>query len=200
MVCSWGHGTILKKAWELDHLKSWEYFFPRRIFWSVTYVKLKSASHCFRFPQSLQKVKAYSNGSKIKLWDTLQSPFKITSWHTRIDSNPGQEGLPWRLSQQEIHLQHRRPRFGSLDLKVHMPGNSRTKASIESLAINPALLILPLEFSKRRKWQATPVFLPGESRGQRSLAGIQPTGLQRLRPDWVTKHTRMQARRIGSFS
>ena len=26
----------------------------------------------------------------------------------------------------------------------------------------------------RRKWQATPVFLPGESHGQRSLAGYSP--------------------------
>ena len=30
----------------------------------------------------------------------------------------------------------------------------------------------PLE----RKWQPTPVFLPGESRGQRSLAGYSPWG------------------------
>ena len=27
-----------------------------------------------------------------------------------------------------------------------------------------------------RKWQPTPVFLPGESRGQRSLAGYSPWG------------------------
>ena len=26
----------------------------------------------------------------------------------------------------------------------------------------------------RRKWQSTPVFLPGESHGQRSLAGYSP--------------------------
>ena len=26
----------------------------------------------------------------------------------------------------------------------------------------------------RRKWQPTPIFLPGESRGQRSLAGYSP--------------------------
>ena len=36
------------------------------------------------------------------------------------------------------------------------------------------------KISWRRKWQPTPVFLPGESQGQRSLAGyIQPTGWQR---------------------
>ena len=28
----------------------------------------------------------------------------------------------------------------------------------------------------RRKWQPTPVFLPGESHGQRSLAGYGPWG------------------------
>ena len=33
----------------------------------------------------------------------------------------------------------------------------------------------------RRAWQATPVFLPGESPGQRSLAGLQSTGSQKSR-------------------
>ena len=28
----------------------------------------------------------------------------------------------------------------------------------------------------RRKWQPTPVFLPGKSHGQRSLAGYSPQG------------------------
>ena len=32
----------------------------------------------------------------------------------------------------------------------------------------------------RRKWQATPVFLPGESHGQRSLAGYSPQGCKEL--------------------
>ena len=30
--------------------------------------------------------------------------------------------------------------------------------------------------SQRRKWQPTPIFLPGESHGQRSLAGYSPWG------------------------
>ena len=32
----------------------------------------------------------------------------------------------------------------------------------------------------RRKWQPTPVFLPGESHGQRSLAGYSPLGHKEL--------------------
>ena len=32
----------------------------------------------------------------------------------------------------------------------------------------------------RRKWQPTPVFLPGKSHGQRSLAGYSPGGFKEL--------------------
>ena len=32
------------------------------------------------------------------------------------------------------------------------------------------------KISWRRKWQPTPVFLPGKSHGQRSLAGYNPWG------------------------
>ena len=32
----------------------------------------------------------------------------------------------------------------------------------------------------RRKWQPTPVFLPGESHGQRSLVGYNPWGCTEL--------------------
>ena len=35
----------------------------------------------------------------------------------------------------------------------------------------------------RRAWQPTPVFLPGESHGQRSLAGLQSVGSQRVGHD-----------------
>ena len=35
----------------------------------------------------------------------------------------------------------------------------------------------------RREWQPTPVFLPGEFHGQRSLVGLQSMGLQRAGHD-----------------
>ena len=41
-------------------------------------------------------------------------------------------------------------------------------------------------FLWRREWQPTPVFLPGESQGQRSLAGYSLWGC-RFGHDWVTK-------------
>ena len=39
----------------------------------------------------------------------------------------------------------------------------------------------------RRKWQPTPVFLPGEVHGQRSLIGYSPWGHRGVRCNLVTK-------------
>ena len=41
----------------------------------------------------------------------------------------------------------------------------------------------------RRKWQCTPIFLPGKSHGQRILAGYSPWGHKRLGYDLMTKTT-----------
>ena len=41
----------------------------------------------------------------------------------------------------------------------------------------------------RRRWQPTPVFLPGESPWTEELGVLQPMGLQRVRHDWATKHS-----------
>ena len=40
----------------------------------------------------------------------------------------------------------------------------------------------------RRKWQSTPLFLPGKSHGQRSLAGYSPWDHKRVRHNLWTKH------------
>ena len=41
----------------------------------------------------------------------------------------------------------------------------------------------------RRKWQPIPVFLPGESHGQSSLAGYNPWGYTELAMTEVTEHS-----------
>ena len=40
---------------------------------------------------------------------------------------------------------------------------------------------------ERRKWQPTPVFLPGRSHGPRNLADYSPWGHKKLDHDWATK-------------
>ena len=47
----------------------------------------------------------------------------------------------------------------------------------------------------RRKWQPTPVFLPGESHGQRSLQGYSSWGHKELDTTEVTEHTALQFKR-----
>ena len=42
----------------------------------------------------------------------------------------------------------------------------------------------------RRKWQPTPVFLPGKVHGQRSLAGCSPWG-------YMTEHVCMRVEGLG---
>ena len=49
-------------------------------------------------------------------------------------------------------------------------------------------LTLVLEDPWRRKWQPTPVFLPGESHGQRSLAGCSPCDLRESDTTEVSQH------------
>ena len=67
-------------------------------------------------------------------------------------------GLPSRLRLYRICLQCRRPSF------------------------NPWVRKIPW----RREWLPTPVFLPGESQGQRSLVDYKSMGSQRAGCDWAT--------------
>ena len=57
------------------------------------------------------------------------------------------------------------------------PGGSDSKKSAcnaGDLGLEPRKILL------RREWQPTPVFLPGESHGQRSLVGYNPWGHKEL--------------------
>ena len=69
-------------------------------------------------------------------------------------------GLPWWLSGKESVNQYRRGRF------------------------DPWVRKIPW----RRAWRPTPVFLPGEFHGQRSLVGYNPWGSQRVRCNWACMH------------
>ena len=68
-------------------------------------------------------------------------------------------GLPWWLRWQGICLKCGRPGFSPCVGKI----------------------------AWRRNWQATPVFLPGESHGEKNLAGKSPQGWKEL--DMTGSHT-----------
>ena len=50
---------------------------------------------------------------------------------------------------------------------------------------------------RRRKWQPTPVFLPGKSHGQRNLTGYSLWASKRVRHDLATKQQQRHLRMEG---
>ena len=73
--------------------------------------------------------------------------------------------------------------------------------SIQIHSLLDCLGLIPESGKKpwRRKWQPAPVYLPGESHGQRSLAGLQPTGSQRVGHNLVNKTTISQRYGLQNF-
>ena len=55
----------------------------------------------------------------------------------------------------------------------------------QSIGVSASTSVLPMNTQWRRKWQPTPVILPGEFHEQRSLAGYSPWVL-RVGHDWPT--------------
>ena len=73
-------------------------------------------------------------------------------------------------------------------LSTHYWGFPRSSVSKESACnAGPGFHPWVGHISWRRKWQPAPVFLPGKSHGQKSLAGYHPRGLKRVGPDLATK-------------
>ena len=89
----------------------------------------------------------------------LPSPSPQTHSSLESDRPHTTMGLPWWLSDKGSARQCRKHR---LDLWVG-------------------------KIPWRRKWQPTPVFLPGKSHGQRRLAGYSPWGHKRVGHDLATE-------------
>ena len=75
--------------------------------------------------------------------------------------------------------------FNALDAKVQF---SSVHFSRRRCGFNSWVRKIPW----RRAWQPTPVFLPGESHGQRSLTDYGPEGHKELNTTEVTEHACMQ--------
>ena len=73
--------------------------------------------------------------------------------------------------------------FNALDAKVQFSSVQSQEMWVQFLGQED-----PLE----KAWQPTPVFLPGESHGQRSLTDYGPEGHKELNTTEVTEHACMQ--------
>ena len=122
--------------------------------------------------------------------------FHVLALLTSAEMNIGGGGV--RVSFWIMVFSGYRPRsgipgsYGSFRASHVVPGGTEPTCHHRShirLRSDPWVRKIPW----RRAWQPPPVFLPGESRGQRSLAGYGPWG-RRVRQDWsglARTHTRM---------
>ena len=71
---------------------------------------------------------------------------------------------------------------------------------MKNVCTNLAAKRRSLKYLRRRKWQPTPVFLPGKSHGQGSLAGYCSWCRKRVRHDWATKQQQRSTFRRTSLA
>ena len=97
----------------------------------------------------------------------------FTSENAKIHRDKDVDYGPMIRSLGPIHRSYG-PKFGTICLQCERPG------------FNPWVRKIPW----RREWQPTPVFLPGESHGQRSLVGYSPWGrrVKSRLSSWHTTH------------
>ena len=87
-------------------------------------------------------------------------------------------------------------------IKLDLPGGTRDKElscqcrRCKRHRLNPWVYKIPW----RRAWQPTPVFLSGESHGQRCRAGYSPWGRKELDTTEVTQHAQQQRGSLLCFS
>ena len=96
-------------------------------------------------------------------------------------SRQDQSGLPYKMQNSTEFLRHTVSRLVS-SLPWWLSGKE-SACQLRRCGFNPWVGKIPW----RRKWQPTPVFLPGKSHGQGSLVGYSPQGHKRVRHDLVTK-------------
>ena len=89
------------------------------------------------------------------IYGVAQSRTRLKRLSSSSSSSKLKNELPWWLSGKETAFQCRRQVFDPLVRKIPW----------------------------RRKWQPTPVCLPGKLHGQRSLGGYSPRGRKRVRYD-----------------
>ena len=102
------------------------------------------------------------------------------------------QGTRSHMLQLRVHMLQQKLQPNKLK-KENSPANA---GDIKDTGFDPWVMKIPW----RKSWKPTPVFLPGESHRQRSLAGYSPWGLQESdTTQWLThmKGPRCYARWVG---
>ena len=75
----------------------------------------------------------------------------------------------------------------SVFIPIPKKANAKECSNYHTIALISHASKVMLKILQAREWQATAIFLPGKSHGQRSLMGYSPCGCTRARHDLSTK-------------
>ena len=115
--------------------------------------------------------------SRIFVCTFIGVPFHLIYFHLQPDFIEWFSNCLHSVSilQQEIEYKwHPRPLFPELVTPYSIEGTSQMVLVVKNPPANAGDIRNAIPVSGRWKQQPTPVFLPGESNGQRSLAGYSP--------------------------
>jgi len=123
-----------------------------------------------KLPTSVGLSKKQESSRKTSTSASLTTPKPLTVWITTKWKILQEMGIPDHLTcllrnlyagqEATVRTGHRTTDWFRIGKGVH-----------QGCISSPCLFNLYAEYTWRRKWQPTPVFLPGESHGQRSLVG-----------------------------
>ena len=140
-------------------------------FWSLSHVRIQQDSH-------LQTRKRVLSRNQICWHLDLRLPTSRTERNKCLWFKPSRLWYFVTATWTKILLQQIPSQCPSSFLPSFIISPLRNKQA--------AVLLHPKDTKWRRKWQPTPISLPGESHGRRSLVGYSPRGSQRVRHDWAT--------------
>ena len=130
--------------------------------------------------EELQETRVWSLGQEDPLEDGMATHSNILVWRIPWTEEPG--GLQSIVSQRIGHD------WSDLACKHRLPwwlGGKESTCQCRRCRFDPWVR----KISWRREWQPTPVLLPEESRGQRSLGGYSPCGCKSDMTWWLTTTT-----------
>ena len=137
-------------------------------------------------PQCRRILYSLSHKENSRILECIAYPFSRESSQprnqTRFSCIAGRFFTNWAIREAQHTLFKREP-----NNHLDFPGDLDDKESTCSVGDLGSIRGLG-RFLGRRKWQPTPVFLPGKSPWMEEPGRLKSMGSQRVRHDWATKH------------
>ena len=137
---------------------------------SVFFYKIKTPNWTHSLSVNIRKFSETAKGS----W--ADPMCRLTSWSSPVTGMLVEDVGSWVRDEGLDYSGHGLPRWLS---------GKESACQCRRCGFHPWVRKIPW----RRKWQLTPVFLPGKSHGQRSLAGCSPWGRTESDMTWQLNHS-----------